>query len=492
MTVPSVPLVSPASLVPPVSAGLPVPAGAAAGSLAPGSLVAGIDSSTQSTKVVLVDASDGTVVGQASAPHPDGTEVDPAAWWEALRQAGSGLLDRAAALSVGGQQHGMVALDADGAPVRPALLWNDLRSAPQAAEVVARLGGPSACAAAIGSVPTGSFTVTKLRWMAEHEPDVAARTAAVLLPHDYLTWLLSGRSSMTTDHGDASGTGYYSPADRAWRPDLAAWALDRAEAPILPALAAPSAVVGQTASGALIGAGTGDNMAAALGLGIGPGEVVVSIGTSGTAFCVSPTPSADPTGGVSGFADATGAYLPLSCTINAARVLTSTAELLGVDLDSLAALALSAPVGANGLVLLPYLDGERTPNRPSSTGVMRGLTSRTTRADLARAAVEALLCSLADAVDALGVQPRRVVVIGGAARNRAVRELAPAVWGVDVDFAEPGEYVALGAARQAAWALAGTPEPPRWPAPPCTTHSADPTPRVRQRYAELRDATVDW
>ena len=186
----------------------------------------------------------------------------------------------------------MVALDDQGAVVRPALLWNDLRSAPQAAEVTERLGGPRACAAAIGSVPTGSFTVTKLRWMSEHEPDNAARTAAVLLPHDYLTYLLGGRAVMTTDHGDASGTGYYSPVDRTWRPDLAAWALRRAEPPALPAIAEPSAVVGRAASGAAVAAGTGDNMAAAFGLGIGPGDVVVSIGTSGTAFCVSATPSA--------------------------------------------------------------------------------------------------------------------------------------------------------------------------------------------------------
>jgi xylulokinase len=455
-------------------------------------LVAGVDSSTQSTKVLLVRAADGTVAGQGSAPHPEGTEVDPAAWWEALQSAGSGLLERAAAIGVGGQQHGMVALDGDGAVVRPALLWNDLRSARQAAEVTEHLGGPQSCADAIGSVPTGSFTITKLRWMAEHEPDNAARTAAVLLPHDYLTWLLGGRERYATDHGDASGTGYYSPADRAWLPELAAWAVGRDIGPRLPELAGPAEVVGRTASGALLAAGTGDNMAAALGLGIGSGDVVVSIGTSGTAFCIASRPFSDPTGMVSGFCDAEGAYLPLSCTVNAARILTMTAELIGVDLDRLGELALGAPAGATGLAFLPYLDGERTPNRPSATGVLRGLSSRSTAADLARAAVEALLCSLADAIDALGITPARVLVIGGAARNRAVRELAPAVWGMDAQFAEPGEYVALGAARQAAWALAGTAKPPEWPAPPCVTFRADATPWVREQYAELRDATEDW
>jgi xylulokinase len=458
----------------------------------PDTLVAGIDSSTQSTKVLLVRASDGMVLDQASAPHPPGTEVDPSAWWEALQQAGTGLLDRAAAIGVAVQQHGMVALDAAGMVVRPALLWNDLRSATEAAEVVEHLGGPEACARTIGSVPTASLTVTKLRWMGRHEPDKAARTAAVLLPHDYLTWLLGGRQQMATDHGDASGTGYYSPAERVWLPEMAAWALGRETAPALPLLAGPGQSVGQAPTGALLSAGTGDNMAAALGLAIGPGDVVVSIGTSGTAVAVSAAPTADPTGMVCGFADATGNFLPLSCTINAARILGTVAELLGVDHDQLADLALSAEPGANGLTLLPYLDGERTPNRPNATGVLRGLTSATGRADLARAAVEALLCSLADAVDALGIAAHRVLMIGGGARNRAVRELAPAIWNVPVDVPEPAEYVALGAARQAAWALAGTEQPPAWTPPAAERFTAAHTPQVRERYAALRDVTADW
>src|ERR1700710_1329516 len=207
-------------------------------------LVAGIDSSTQSTKVLLVRASDGKVVDRGSAPHPGGTEVAPEAWWDALQQAGSGLLSRASAIGVGGQQHGMVALDADGDVVRKALLWNDLRSAPQIETVVQHLGGPQACADEIGSVPPASFTITKLRWMAEHEPGNAARTKAVLLPHDWLTWKLGGCGEMTTDHGDASGTGYYSPARRAWIPELAAWGLDPPRAPALPPFVAPRAVAG--------------------------------------------------------------------------------------------------------------------------------------------------------------------------------------------------------------------------------------------------------
>jgi xylulokinase len=455
-------------------------------------LVAGIDSSTQSTKVLLVRASDGKVVDQNTAQHPGGTEVHPDAWWDALKEAGAGLLEKAAAIGVGGQQHGMIALDADDHVVRPALLWNDLRSAPQIDTVVTHLGGPQACADTIGSVPAASFTITKLRWMFENEPDNAHRTQAVLLPHDWLTWMLGGRTQQTTDHGDASGTGYYSPATRQWLPQLAAWALGRDTAPELPRLAAPSDTVGRTKSGAILAAGTGDNMAAAFGLGLAPGDVAVSIGTSGTAFCVSDTVPADPQGSVSGFADATGHYLPLVCTINASRILTVTGALLGVDHDQLADLALSGQPGANGLTLLPYLDGERTPNRPDATGVLRGLTSATRRDDLARAAVEGLLCSLADAVDALPIQAQRILLIGGGSRNPAVQQLAPAIFGMPVHVPPPGEYVALGAARQAAWALAETVTPPTWTGGDSQTFTATPTPETRARYAALREATSEW
>jgi xylulokinase len=458
-------------------------------------LVAGVDSSTQSTKVLLCQADDGTIVGQASAPHPDGTECDPELWWRALVKAGADL-DRADAVGVAAQQHGMVVLDETGQVIRPALLWNDVRSAPQARALIAELGGPQQWAQRTGSVPTASFTVTKLRWLAEHEPDAAARTARVLLPHDWLTWRLAGRPpEPTTDRGDASGTGYFSPATGAWLPELAQAALGR---PVgLPRLAAPAEIVGTTGAGAALSAGTGDNMGAALGLGLDPGEVVVSIGTSGTAYAVAASAAADETGAVAGFADATGHFLPLVATINASRVLTVTARMLGTDVQGLDRLALAAPPGAGGLTLLPYLDGERSPNRPDAHGVLRGLTStNTTPENLARAAVEAVLCSLADAIDNLadcGIITQRVILIGGAARSPAIRAIAPAIFGVPVTVPEPAEYVALGAARQAAWALSGAAQPPDWPpAGPGAEYTAEPTPGVRQQYAALRDDTVSW
>jgi xylulokinase len=459
-------------------------------------LVAGVDSSTQSCKVVVCEATTGRVVRHGQAPHPDGTEVDPRAWWTALETAAreAGGLDDVAAVAVGGQQHGMVCLDEHGGVVRPALLWNDTRSARAAADLVAELGA-GAWADAVGVVPVASFTATKLRWLAEHEPEAADRTAAVCLPHDYLTWRLAGGGSLdalVTDRSDASGTAYWSAATGDYRTDLLERAFGRR--PTVPRVLGPRDPAGSTGSGAVLGPGAGDNAAAALGLGAGPGDVVVSVGTSGVACAVAETAVRDPSGTVAGFADATGRHLPLVATLNAARTLDAVARLLGCDHAGLAELALSAPAGAGGLVLVPYLEGERTPNRPDATGTLAGLTLETTSpAHLARAAVEGMLCGLADAVDAmrgLGIPVTRTVLVGGGARSPAVQEIASAVLGLPVTVPEPGEYVARGAARQAAWVLSGEPEPPAWP--PAVAREADvpATPHVRRRYAEARDLTL--
>jgi xylulokinase len=466
-------------------------------------LVAGVDSSTQSTKVVLCEADTGAIVASAAAPHPDGTECDPEYWWQALSKAGGGLLNQAAAVGVAAQQHGMVALDEAGQVIRPAILWNDMRAASQTRELIAELGGPGEWARRTGSVPAVSFTVTKLRWMAEQEPENARRLHRVVLPHDWLTWRLGAGSTPdgepVTDRGDASGTGYFSPADGQWLPDIAAAALGRPVA--TPRVAGPAEVTGQTPDGALLSAGTGDNMGAALGLGVTEGDVVVSIGTSGTAYAMTSAPAADETGAVAGFADATGKFLPLVATVNAARVLTVTARLLGTDPAGLSGLALAAEPGADGLTLLPYFDGERSPNRPDATGVLNGITSANlTPENMARAAVESVLCSLADGIGNLadcGITPQRVVLIGGAAQSPAVRSIAPAIFGVPVTVPEPAEYVALGAARQAAWALrqstgAGAAGPPDWAGPPTETFTAEPRPDIRDRYATLRDDTLPW
>jgi xylulokinase len=460
-------------------------------------LVAGVDSSTQACKVVVRDAATGALVRHGRAPHPPGTEVDPAAWEAALHSAldGAGGLDDVSAVAVGGQQHGMVCLDADGAVVRPALLWNDTRSAGAAKDLIAELGGGHAWAEAVGLVPVASFTVTKLRWLAEREPDAAARTAAVCLPHDWLTWRLAGSpglDGLVTDRGDASGTGYWSAATGDYRLDLLERAFGRSA--VVPTVLGPASPAGTATGGAVLGPGTGDNAAAALGLAAEPGDVVLSIGTSGVVSIVSTTPVADPSGIVAGFADATGNFLPLVATLNAAQVLDATARLLGVDLAELSRLALSAPAGAGGLVLVPYLEGERTPDRPHATGAVHGLTQVTADpAYLARAAAEGLLCGLADGLDAVaagGTPVRRILLVGGGAQSEAVRTIAPAVLGVPVLVPPPGEYVADGAARQAAWVLAGGEAAPDWPRPGTVLYEADPLPHVRERYAEVRDLTA--
>jgi xylulokinase len=455
-------------------------------------LVAGVDSSTQACKVVIRDAETGALVREGRATHPDGTEVHPDAWWSALRTAleqAGGVAD-VAAIAVGAQQHGMVCLDERGEVVRPALLWNDTRSAGAAEDLVREQGGPEFWAQAVGSVPVASFTVTKLRWLAAHEPASAGRTHTICLPHDWLSWRLSGSTdpdAVTTDRGDASGTGYWSPATGQYRPDLLRHAFGRDLA--VPRVLGPAQAAGRVPDGgALLGPGTGDNAAAALGIGAIPGDVVISIGTSGTVFTPAGAPSADPTGIVAGFADAAGGFLPLVCTLNAARVLDAAAELLGVDHAELSRLARSAPAGAGGLVLVPYLEGERTPNKPLATGALHGLRLATaTPAYLARAAVEGMLCALADGLDALvaqGVAARRVVLVGGGAQSAAVREIAPTIFGVPVLVPPPGEYVADGAARQAAWVASGGDEPPTWTLGDTRRYEADAVPAVRERYAE--------
>lgn len=466
-------------------------------------LVAGVDSSTQACKVVVREADTGRLVREGRASHPPGTEVDPEAWWAALQKAlaQAGGLDDVDAVAVAAQQHGCVCLDEAGKVVRPALLWNDTRSAEAASELVTELGSGDAgrreWAQAVGSVPVAAFTVAKLRWIAEHEPDTVRRIAAVCLPHDWLTWRLAGGSGgdslerLATDRGDASGTGYWSPGSGTYRLDLLERALGRQAR--VPRVLGPSEVAGETA-GAVLGAGTGDNAGAALGLGAEAGDVIVSIGTSGTVFAVTDSGTADPSGTVAGFADATGRFLPLVCTLNAARVLDATARLLGVDHSELSRLALSAPGGADGLVLVPYLEGERTPDRPQATGAIHGLTlTSSSPAHLARAAIEGLLCGLADGLDALvahGVHVERVILIGGGARSDALRRIAPAILGHPVSVPPPSEYVADGAARQAAWALAGTTEPPPWDDAGAEVYESDPMPSVREQYARVRDLTA--
>jgi xylulokinase len=464
-------------------------------------LVAGIDSSTQSVKVVIREAETGALIREGRASHPDGTEVDPLHWKVALDKAidAAGGVADVSAISIGGQQHGMVALEENGDVVRPALLWNDTRSAQSAATLNSELGGDAAIAKATGSVLVASFTASKVRWMADHEPDNAERTHAIALPHDWLSWQLQGGkdfSKLFTDRSDASGTGYFDAVSSTYRRDILAAAIKSKREIQLPFVATPAEFAGTTLTGIPIAPGAGDNAAAALGIQAKPGDVVVSLGTSGTAFSVSKTPTADPTGMVAGFADATGNYLPLVCTLNAARIFDAATRILGKTHDEVGQLALSTQPGAHGLALLPYFEGERTPNRPNATGVFSGMTLENSNpADIARAMIEGMLAGLADAVQALidlGVEVKRVLIIGGAAKNPAVGQIASALFARPVFVAPAGEYVADGAARQAAWALLGGADAPLWDLGAAQEIEAVATPEVLERYRVLRDATVNW
>jgi xylulokinase len=462
-------------------------------------LIAGVDSSTQSVKVVIRDAHTGELVREGRATHPDGTEVDPAHWLTGLHAAfkDAGGLNDVEAISIAGQQHGMVALDSDGEVIRPALLWNDTRSAKEAEDLNREVGGDQVIARKVGSKLVASFTASKVRWMADHEPQNASRVASIALPHDWLSWQLQGGKDLTklfTDRSDASGTGYFDPSTSHYREEIVRLALRHDQNFTLPRIIEPSQFGGTTLSGIPIAAGAGDNAGAALGLQAQPGDVVVSLGTSGTAFAVSQTATHDPSGEVAGFADATGRYLPLVCTLNAARILDAACRILGKTHDEVGQLALAAKPGANGLTLLPYFEGERTPNRPTATGVFAGMNlNNSNPEDIARAMVEGMLAGLADAVNslvALGVGVQRILLIGGAAKNPAVPVIASALFGREVLVPPAGEYVANGAAKQAAWALLG--EMPTWDLGEVTHHNSVATADVMVRYNELKNATENW
>ncbi len=469
-------------------------------------LVAGVDSSTQSTKVEIRDLDSGELVAHGHGAHPatrpPRSEQDPHSWWSAFEAAWAMAGDpRVEAISVAGQQHGMVVLDADRRVVRPAKLWNDTESAPDSAWLLKQLpGGASDWAAACGSVPVAAFTITKLSWLHRTEPEAWARLAHVLLPHDWMTLRLTGE--LVTDRGDASGTGYWSAATGEYRHDLLAIVDgDRDWSTVVPRVLGPLETAGGW-RGAVVAPGTGDNMAGALGIGLRNGDVVISLGTSGTVYTVSDRPTSDPSGAVAGFADASGRFLPLVCTLNATKVTDTVGRLLGVDHAGLDALALSADPGAGGLTLLPYFDGERTPNRPSATGLLAGLRNDSGREQLARAAFEGVACGLLDALDSLrsvAAADGRVLVVGGGRRSAAYPRILADLTGSPVLVPDADEAVATGACVQAA-AIARGVEPMEvagaWslgggrvvePGPGASSAAA-----IRERYDARRDATAAW
>lgn len=464
-------------------------------------LVAGIDSSTQSCKVIIRELETGRVVREGRAPHPPGTIVDPVAWWEAMLAAiqVAGGLDDVAAVSVGAQQHGMVCLAADGTVVRDALLWNDTSSAPQVASLNDELGVDE-WVKRTGLPLTVSFTVTKVRWLRDNEPENVAKTVAVVLPHDYLTWRLKGYGpgnpnldALTTDRSDASGTAYWSGTTNDYCPDLFEFAFGKKA--ILPTVLGPKERAGLTGkgipgvpAGLPLGVGGGDNAEAALALGLQVGDAVISLGTSGTVYARTAKPVQDYTGVVSSYADCTGDHLPLSATLNAARDLDAAARLLGRDHAELAFLAMQAEPGAEGVTMLPYFEGERTPNLPDARASLHGLSlANFTPMNVARAAVEGMLASqvvMLNATKDLGVPVERVFLIGGAAKNPAVRTVLPQIVAEPVMVPEPGEYVAQGAAMQAVAALTG--DFPSWPQQREQLPQVDPQPIIMEQHESTK------
>ncbi|MFY1676777.1 MULTISPECIES: FGGY family carbohydrate kinase [unclassified Streptomyces] len=444
-------------------------------------IVAGLDSAPDFTRIVVCDADTGAVLRQGHAPHPlEGPErggrpsdIDPQAWLLSLGEAaGGGLLEGVQAIGVSAQANAIVPVDSQGGSVRPAMVGGDKRAQVAAADLIDALGGREAWARAVGCVPQAAHPVTKLRWLARSEPDAAARTAILLQAHDWLVWQLLGRPvRRTTDRGGASGTGFWSAASGAYRADLVELALGHTA--MLPEVIGPAEAAGRTPEGLLISAGTGETMAAAFGLGIGLGDAVISLGASGSVMAVHPEALVDGTGMITSLADATGMHLPVVTTQNAVRTLRGTAELLGVpDLEGLSELATRSTPGSHGLVLLPYLEGERTPSLPHTAGTLAGLRRESMKPEhLARASFEGMLCGLADALDVLrgrGVDVRRIFLLGAAAGLPAVRSAAPSLFGAQVVVPQPADYAAIGAARQAAWALGvsqGTLDsrtPPAW------------------------------
>jgi xylulokinase len=426
-----------------------------------GELVAGVDCSTQATKVVVVDAGSGAVVATGRADHVvsgerGARESDPRQWWDALRTAialtGRGRDIRA--ISVAGQQHGLVTLGWDHEPVRPAMLWNDTRSSTDAEALVAALGAPT-WAERTGSRPLASFTVTKWAWLRRNEPASVSATEAVRLPHDYLTERLTGHG--VTDRGDASGTGWWSTTTGGYDDTILGLLAVELDGERLPTVLEPFTVAGTVRVAAaedlglgpdvVVGPGTGDNMAAALGLGLTAGQPAISLGTSGTVFMVSPQRTADQSGVVAGFADATGRFLPLACTLNCTLAIDRVARWLHLGRDDVEA--------SGDVVVLPYLDGERTPNLPEASGVITGLRPSTSPGQILLAAYEGAVASLVDALDAIADQAggtdgdAPLVVVGGGAEGRTWRDVVGRLSGRPLLIPAARELTALGAAVQA-------------------------------------------
>lgn len=466
-------------------------------------LIAGIDSSTQACKVTVRDLGTGRRVREGKASHPPQTVVDPEVWWTALLSAvrRAGGLEDVLAVSVSGQQHTPVFLDSAGAVVCDSPLWNDTGSHAQMVTLNEEVGREE-WIRRTGLPITLSDTAVKLRWLRDTDPDAVSRTAAVGIVHDWLTWRLrgfgagsGGLDSLVTDRSEASGTAYWSGDTGRYDLDLFEHAFGKTA--VLPEVLHPLAAAGVTGAGIPgipagipVGIGSGDNAAAALALGLDEGDAVLSLGTSGVVYTRSAVPVHDYAGYVCNYADATGDHLPLVATLNAARNFELAGGLLGCTHAELSDLALEAPPGAGGLTLLPYFEGERTPDLPHARGSLhRASLANFTRENFARAVIEGTLASqveMLDALEACGIRPRRLMLIGGAAQSPAVQQILTQMVDMPVAVPHVDEYVTKGSAMQAVAALTGA--FPDWAAGCSELSPSASSPEILEQHAAAKAA----
>jgi xylulokinase len=438
----------------------------------------GIDSGTQSTKTILLEAASGAVVASASQAYelleglPAGyKEQNPQEWVDATRKTIKAVLDEAGiergqvkGIGVSGQQHGFVPLDENDQVIRPAKLWCDTSTGPECIAIIARLGGLEKTIEAVGNGVPAGFTASKILWLKEHEPENFARLRSVLLPHDYLNFWLTGRKTM--ECGDASGTALLDVRNRIWS-ETAIAALDPAVRALLPDLIASDEIAGTLrpelaaefglSASVIVSSGGGDNMMGAIGTGnVKPGVVTVSLGTSGTIYACSSHPVIDPQGEIAAFCDSTGQWLPLVCTMNVTVATEMVRERFNLSHAQLSEAVAATPAGNDGLLLIPFFEGERTPNVPDGTGVYFGLREQTfSVGHFARAAMEGTTLGLnygLNRLRELGIQPAEIRATGGGAKSAVWRQILADVFNAEVVCTQSEEGAALGAAVQAIWA----------------------------------------
>ena len=441
-------------------------------------LFIGIDNGTQSTKCVVFSRELNKILAVASAPHDliendaGRREQDPKWWIDAATTALQQCLaapgvnrNLVAAIGVSGQQHGCVPLDKDGLVLRTAKLWCDTETVPQCEQIIATVGSPKKVIAAIGNTVAAGFTASKVLWLKQNEPALYDRLAHVLLPHDYVNFWLTG--NYRTECGDASGTAYFDVRKRKWSRKLLqaiddtgrlaaclpkVIASDAPHGKLLPAIAAQFGLP----AGIPVSSGGGDNMMAAIGTGnVTPGVVTTSLGTSGTIYSYADQPVIDPQGELAAFCSSSGGWLPLVCTMNVTVATELTRELFGLDLPAFGEEVARAPVGAGGLRLLPYFNGERTPPLPRARATLSGISSTNfTRSNVARAAMEGATLGLRYGLDLLkkqGVVPAEIRLVGGGSKSAIWRQIVADVFNCPVVCPVSAEAGAMGAVIQAMW-----------------------------------------